>query len=228
MLISQSSGSGIPSDALGSLGDRYFDTVAQRWYLKRWVGQFSGTDRVEGAAFALSGSAPLRYDIRIKKFSSGTLLDQLVSNGITPNGMRIVTDDTYMYIGINSTGYTYAHGGLVIGKWLNISVTADGKNIKVFINGEQKFSVVDTTIPLLYGSGWVRAGDRSGSETSLHLCGGISVTQLDTSIKLLDWRFDAGSGTTIRDTSPSANNGTLTDGTPTNFWYQSWVPMDLL
>lgn len=224
LMASTLSGSGIPADALGNLGDRYFDTTAQMWYLKRWVGNFRGIDRVEGMALASSGTtAPLRFDVVASRNGAA---NNLIGNGTTSAGARLVVSQTNI-VAANDAIVASGVNTVPNGIFAKFSLIVDGTILSAQINGVQAGGTASGNANL-YGLGWMRSGDRSGSEGQDFKLASAKAVRLDTMQTLLDWRYDDGSGITIRDYSPQANNGTLTDSTPTGFWLATWVPMNLL
>lgn len=224
------SGSGIPLDASGNLGDRYYDITASRWYLKRWVGNFSGIDTIVGPAIlGVVQNQEFSMECMLKADPSITIYRHVVSNAAsTIAGMLNIGinspatsfgSDHYGFEGPIITSsldvwhkleYTGMHNGT---SWVE-TVTVDGvSNSKTAVGA---FSVGTTTLV-------------GGLATSVRAwLGKICNVRLSGNGKILNWKIDEGSGIAISDASGNGNNGTLTDGAPTDFWYQAWVPMDLL
>lgn len=226
------SGSGVPADALGNLGDRYYDTAAGRWYLKRWVANREGAgdsilfpinlfpsvgdfefsvmarrDNVPNGGIRLASSNPNGSNAFGFAIGSGSTQHSMLlrSSAGTPQSTAVATstDTLWHLLGAKRIG-------------LALTVQVDGVNVGT--------SVADTSAwsPLLTETGTRCLYTPDTASLSIKCCN-LRLTGPGGSIIA---PLNEGAGTTI--TNQAGANGTLIDGTPTNFWYQAWVPMDLL
>lgn len=228
--IAQSSGSGIPADALGNLGDRYFDTAASRWYLKRWVGNFSGVDYVSIASMGAGTGIVVASCLFYSDGVADGIERRVISNADAGTGFRfsiLNCTPKPLISGIGGVGFTegFVGSAIPIG-WHRVSMTFRVGGVDVYIDGVSVGFLNAPSVtsgPSLAGSRELRLGRESienfkGCDFSVSI-DGAAFTKLPTS---------EGAGTSIKDVSGAGRNGTLTDGSPTNFWYQAWVPMDLM
>lgn len=223
-------GSGVPADALGNLGDRYFDTAAQRWYLKRWVANFSGPDSVSVAGIPIIGANNWTFEALIWLDPSTTDWSTIFSGSdVAAHGSTMlraqsnnrITTDYYGYqgafvdIGRKSAWYKVIASGTYDGATLADSVSIVGV-------GTKNSSV--TRSDRLPGNGLHLGPPSGGTQFVGRMCN----VKASGSGYVLHLPIDDGAGTAVRDVSGGNHQGTVTDGSPTTFWIQSWVPMDLL
>lgn len=228
MLIPQSSGVGIPVDALGSLGDRYFDTAAGRWYLKRWVGYFNGFDQ------ALPQTEP---DLTSELFVAATFktAESFARGYIDILGremsfkVRTDMDGVLQLLLGNGSSWGSINGNVVstiaalsTSTWYRLSIDAKSHpgSVIATVNGEIAF---DAPFSLTIGGSAVnkfRIGGVTDSPWSRPICNVLYCGSR--------WDIDDGSGYTLRDSSGRRNDCVVSDEAPTGFWLQTWVPMDLL
>ena len=220
---------GVPGDALGNLGDRYFDTTAQRWYLKRWVANREGVgDSILFPINLFPSVGDFDFSVRVRR---GNLQDGSLRIYSTPansigaiflipsssqfhSALLFSSDQTQQYA-LNSSDYN--------ADWHTIGARRVSNALHTLVDGVIVSTIADT-------SGW--SPDISTPSTRCL----FTANTASLSIKCCDLRLigpggsiiaplNEGAGTTI--TNRAGANGTLTDGTPTNFWVQTWVPMDL-
>lgn len=232
MLIPQSSGSGIPADALGNLGDRYFDTAAQRWYLKRWVANREGVG--DSILF------PINLFPSVGDFEFSTLVrrdnqidDFFLFGATSPDGGKVFhfridpTNKPQILLrnGADSAAqYVVTSSSAIDGNWRRIGAKRVGSALTLTVDGSIVGTIADTSgwTPSLTQTGTYILRANASSAVPIKSCE-VKFTGPGGSIIA---PFNEGTGTTI--SNQAGANGTLTDETPMNFWYQAWVPMDLL
>ena len=97
---------GVPADALGNLGDRYYDTTAGRWYLKRWVANFSGPDSVSVAGIPIIGANNWTFEALIWLDPSTTDWSTIFSgNNVSVGGSTMLRAQSNNNIVIDYYGY---------------------------------------------------------------------------------------------------------------------------
>lgn len=228
--FAQLDGYGVPDDGLGNLGDRYYDIGAGRWYLKRWVGNFNGTDNVKCPPIIgvnqnedFTFEALFRPDPAIGNYK---FIVHNNTNVTLPGGIGIGTLGSNTLAGIEHYGTNTCNitpvsagvwhriayrGRYASGAWYD-ELTIDG-----VIRTQSVANAFAQANVLMIGS-------TVGRQWLGQICN-VQAAGNSTSLKL---PFEDGAGAFVKDVSGNGNNGTLTDGAPTTFWYQSWVPMDLL
>lgn len=223
------SGSGVPADALGNLGDRYYDTTAQRWYLKRWVGNFSGTapyDNIFLNKPIIGGGTAWALSFLFKATVGGNYQRLFgTSQTVTYGNTQITQSGTTAGIAIGSMNYgdEVTSANRFDGVWHSVSATYNGSSAYsitvdgVTVSAARKYAAIVAT--KFY------AGNSDLDPSFVGQMCKIYGTGYGNTLK---WNVNEGSGTVINDASGNGNNGTLSDGSPTTFWIQAWVPMDLL
>lgn len=226
-------GSGVPSDASGNLGDRYFDTTAQRWYLKRWVANREGVgDKIIFPINLFPSVGDFDFEMLVRMDIVQAI--QMMFAATSPSA-----SDTFNFRTESTTGkisgslrtaaslsqyFILDPASRVDAGWIKIGMRRVGFVFSLLINGLVVVSNASTSAwsPVTTNPGTAVLTTTSGATESLKACN-VKLTGPGGSIIA---PLNEGAGTTI--TNQAGANGTLTDGTPTNFWYQAWVPMDLL
>lgn len=223
-------GPGAPPDSFGALGDYYYDTTADRWYLKRWVANREGDG--DGILFPInlfpsvgdfSFEALLRSSLtqRVNLADSKPTASRNVGIAIGANYAITTTlrnSSGAVQYSTTSTTTTWVDG------WVPVKVTRISGAVEISVNGTVVGSIASTPAwsPSLVEASTGILAQLDFSAGPLKACN-IKYTCPGGSIIAT---LNEGSGTVI--TNQAGANGTLTDGTPANFWYQSWVPTDLL
>ena len=225
----QLKGNGVPNDASGKLGDTYLNVADNRMYFKRWVGNFSGIDTVVGPAIlGVVQNQEFSMDCMFKADPAITTFKFVVSNNANQTSGMV-------NVGVNSPVTKFGSDHYGIGGQFVSGVSIDSWHSLKYTGIHNGTSWIETvTVDGISQSGSTSGGFVAGTTTRL---GGLEIRQWLGKIcnvrlvgngKILNWKIDEGSGTFISDASGNGNNGTLTDSSPTTFWSQSWVPMDLI
>lgn len=224
------SGSGVPADALGNLGDRYFDTAAQRWYLKRWVGNFAGIDYINGPSL---GSGDGVVDLTMLVYYDGNSTNQrLIGNTVNASGFRMGMWSGKLHPligGVGSIGYAEGDVGTTLSVgWHKIRGYYRAGGVDCYVDGSLVGSLAAASAPgaNLAGSRTVAIGDFGVDSTMSFKAANVSISAGGATKG--QWSISEGAGATIVDSSGAGNNGVLSDNSPATFWLQTWVPMDLL
>lgn len=223
--FAQLDGYGIPADGLGNLGDRYYDIGARRWYLKRWVGNFSGFDYLTVAKSIIGASGDFQLSATMKLSSSvGSSNPTIFGSGASPtNTLVLIRPNSKVALRLARLG-TADVGNLAVypgATWFNLVMYRTGATIGFKINSLD----TPTVDPANYVAGTMTTlGQTIDNIDPFIACNFKGVGQGNA----FNIPIDDGSGVTARDTSGNGNDGTVTDGSPATFWLQSWVPMDLL
>ena len=235
-------GSGVPSDSLGELGNYYYDSSANRWYLKRWVANPKGLDTITVMApsFVVAEAHSVELLFRVQggyvasQFkprlyrcltSSAQPVEHFLLNGPTP------MHEVYAEVCSDTSGNTNLICGKVVtdGSWHKYRIQRIGDVFATYTDGvlsQQKTLsgwTCGTYVPdrMVFGDAYgIPAG-----QTGLQIA---NIVVTNTSAPRCTLRLDEGSGTVAYDTSGAGNNGTIADNTPATFWQAAWVPMDLL
>lgn len=233
-------GPGEPPDSFGALGDYYYDTTADRWYLKRWVGNPRGQDiiTVNAPAAALKEEHSVEFLFRTQgAYTASAFKPFLYRNGISAsqasyqillNGPASPLYEIYAE-GLGVGSYNVFGKAVFDGAWHAVKGVIEGTSYKLFIDGVQtgptqslaSFTPAYTATKMFFG-------DISGlgaNQTGLQMAN-IKVIRQGSPVCTL--ALDDGTGLTAADSSGAGNNGVITDNAPTTFWYQAWVPTDLL
>jgi len=132
----------------------------------------------------------------------------------------------------------YVEDKVIPGEWIDLVATVDSsKNIRLYKNGVLRNVFLASSLTLANGTAPVRIGRGASSAGSSYFKGSVNGVKMwgrvlsEAEIKDLhnknapvtvgkvgDFAIDEGSGTTITDSSTTANNGTLTGGT----WITGW------
>lgn len=219
-------GSGAPADALGNLSDRYYDTVAQRYYIKRYVGNFNNDNVLINTPF-IGGDTDWRLSFLLaaplgtgnQRFV-GQSMGSYVANEITVDQF---TTNPQIRFGQTSGASVIAAGG-VDGLWHRVDVSRAGTTHAMSVDGVFIGTMTIGTGILVVPTQFV-VGNGTGGTYAVCKIANLTATRGANRINL---PFDDGTGTAVRDISGNGNTGTLTDGTPATFWLQTWVPEDLL
>jgi hypothetical protein len=139
--------------------------------------------------------------------------------------MFIGAGQNYHQISLNSSASVFQYG-----------ISSSGTDTAWHKLGAQRVGGVLTTLvdevitnTLASTPAWTPSTTQTGTQCL------FTANTASLSIKCCDLRLtgpggsiiaplDEGTGTTIN--NQSGANGTLTDGSPTNFWYAAWVPLD--
>ena len=215
-------GSGVPSDSLGELGNYYYDSSANRWYLKRWVGNFDGTD------VALPSSEPPIGSYFIARAVFKTQASMGSSSRVDIMGrelsFKLRTSANYLSL-LLGTGSAWNFNSELVGlsdlTWYRVEVdtlTELGR-LKINLNGTEIMNVVH--------------GKAVGASESKFRIGTVTNSTVSRPIAFAEycgsrWRINEGSGTVLADESGLGRPCSVGDAAPTTFWAQAWVPMDLL
>lgn len=225
------SGSGIPSDALGNLGDRYFDTTAQRWYLKRWVGNREGSG--DGILFPVNlfpsvGNFDFSMLVRRDNVPDGQLIFAASSPDIfSAFNFRLDVGVQAHSVSLRSSAGAsqyFLSSPSTDTQWHKLGCGRVGSALYISTDNNVNSIVADTSSwsPSLTQSGTRVLSTTNSASLSIKACN-VKLTAPGGAITAA---LDDGAGSMI--SNATGPNGTLTDASPTNFWYVSWVPMDLL
>ena len=222
-------GSGVPSDSLGELGNYYYDSSANRWYLKRWCGRQSGVSDVVAIPKAIRTSYGDFYLKFLINASASTGKQDIFVDGYagTWNGFR-----AHINIGTAGSPYTIraslrntsgeqfgvSSSAIASYVWTKVEISVAAGVLSIIVNSGTPMSVAC--------DGWTPSNANASRFFTTNSNSIIMIADAVSSIFSLP--YSDGSGTTVRDASGNGNNGTLSDEAPTDFWAASWVPMDLL
>lgn len=217
------SGSGVPADALGNLGDRYYDTAAGRWYLKRWVGNFNN-DRCVLNDILFGGNADWDLSFLVNGLNVGVdqrFVGQQLTGGA---GTTLITaSGSIAFCAI----WGFVNPAIIINAmdstWHKLRFRRTGNFFESWKDGVPGSSGTNTNATV--AATLLVFGDGAGGPGSTSKMANFSITGYGKSLR---WNFDEGSGLVATDSSGGGRNGKITDNAPTNFWLQAWVPMDLL
>lgn len=222
--FAQLDGYGIPADGLGNLGDRYYDIGAGRWYLKRWVGNFIN-DTAICQTPVIGGNVDWEASFLFNAMpgvNNQRFIGQNNSNYIAGEfNVDQLTTTATMRVGL-SGGVALIKANALDGNWHKVEIWRRSRKLGFAFDGTlvANDTTIRTTLDavnLCFGTG------TSGGRSTMKCCNFLGSREgIETRIL-----FDEGSGAIAND-SIGNNNGVITDGTPISFWYQSWVPMDLL
>lgn len=228
--FAQLDGYGVPADGLGNLGDRYYDIGAGRWYLKRWVGNFSGFDYVSVQSMGTGAGIVVASCL----FYCDGVIDgverRVISNTDSGTGFRLSVMNCKpraLISGPRGAGFTENMVGseMSIG-WHKISMTFRVGGVDVYVDG------IKTGVLNAPGvtNGASLSGGRElhiGRQLTENFKGSNFFVSID-GVTFSSLTSNEGEGLILKDSSFFRRDGVLNDGSPENFWYQSWVPMDLL
>ena len=217
------SGSGVPADALGNLGDRYYDTATGRWYLKRWVGNFDGSDvAIPSSEPPLGSGFIARAVFKTQAAMGSSGLVDIMGRELS---FKLRTSASYLSL-LLGTGAGWGFNSSTIfnlfdSTWYRVEIdtlTVPG-TLKIKLNGTEILNVAHGT-----AIGPSASGFRIGTVTNPSNIRPTALVEFGGS----RWAMGEGFGTTLVDSSGLGRNCTVTDAIPATFWAQTWVPMDLL
>lgn len=228
----QLQGNGVPNDATGKLGDTYLNVADNRLYLKRWVANREGAgDKIIFPInlFPTVGdfdfSVVVRRDNQIDDYFAfaTTSPDQLKTMQFRINPQNKIELILRESVG-GAAQFIATASSSIDGSWRKIGTKRVGSVATVSVDNVVVGTISDS-------SAWSPSISQTGTfALKAHSASAISIKCYNLNLtgpggKIIS-PLNEGTGTTI--TNQAGANGTLTDGTPTNFWYQAWVPMDLL
>lgn len=227
----QLQGNGVPNDATGKLGDTYLNVADNRLYLKRWVANREGSgdsilfpinlfpsvgdfdismltrlDNTPDSRLWLVAAAPGEYSVFNLYYEGGQTIHNCILRKF-------------------DTSAQFSQGSSVTNNaWHRVGARRIDGTLIVYRDNTNFISGINTSAwdPSLVQTGTYILKTPQSLSLSMKACD-IKITSPGG--KIIS-PLNEGTGTTI--TNQAGANGTLTDGTPANFWYQSWVPMDLL
>ncbi|MCB9235167.1 MAG: LamG domain-containing protein [Bacteroidia bacterium] len=207
---------------------------------------FDGSDDYVSAPNPLSSVTQLSLACWTKFDSAGTN-GNLIGDWMGGNGKYLLRYDTYLgnhSIAINISGTT--NSGMIsfplthsdFGKWMFITFTYDGSNMKLYQNAVLKSSAASSLGNIVAGSQIITMGTEENynfgqshpqnptlngflDEVSVwsvalsdaEILDAMNCSLLGNETGLLGfWNFEEGSGTTTNDQTANGNNGTLTNG----------------
>ena len=221
------SGSGVPSDALGNLGDLYLDTSTGRRYLKRWVGNFDGADSVSAPGPICANDCDWTIDI-VAFFASasatyGSVLQFNMPSPLT-GGLSVQRNgnaNTIAFInpGVGAVLSTTAQ--VVNNAWHKLSFRKTAATREIVVDGVSASGSASSSVaPDAFVLG------KGGNAQSV--IGKVASLRVTSQVSNLLWGFSEGCGESVADATGNGNVGTVSDGSPASFWLLTWVPMDLL
>ena len=222
--FAQLDGYGIPDDGLGNLGDRYYDIGAGRWYLKRWVGNFIN-DTAICPTPVIGGNDDWEATV-IFKANIGAVNQRFIAQNNSSYtageyNMDQLTSTTTLRIG-STGGFSLFYDNLLDGTWKKIKLWRrsglHGAEIGGVVKQTSNSITLLSPVNLSFGTG-------TGGGRSTMSIAGFRGSRLGVDTLL---SFEEGTGSVVIDRSNNGNNAIVSDGTPTTFWAQAWVPMDLL
>ena len=221
-IVKPLSGSGVPADALGVLGQTYYNTITGKWYLKRWVGNCNNDSVIVNSPF-IGGNEDWSCSFLFKA-ATGKNNQRFVSQG---NGGFISGE--YNIDQMNTTP------GLRFGATYGFSLIFDNildgvtwhKLEADRVNGIHSATVdgvtqTDVKIRTLLVPTFLACGVGTGGGTSICMIADFVGNRGSNRVSL---PFDEGSGAIAYDRTGNGNNGIISDGSPYTFWTQTWVPI---
>jgi len=223
-------GTGSPPDSLGNLGDVAYSTTLSTWYEKRWVGNREGVG--DGILFPINlfpSVGDFDFECMVRRDSVPNGRAFLVASSPDVNNafhFRIENGATIHDISLRSSAGVNQYltsGNSTDTAWHKLGARRVGNVLTALVDG-----VVASTVPGT--SGWTPALTQTGTSVFSSVRSTASTSIKACNFRLtapggtITARLDEGAGTVI--TNTTGPNGTLTDASPTNFWYQAWVPME--
>lgn len=224
--IARVSSDTVPPDASGVIGDVTFVTSESLWYEKRWVANREGAgDSILFPINLLPSVGDFDFSVRVRFDNPvNASFITLASGdpwGANSNYNFSVPSPTLPSINFRGTSPVY---GTTVSStaWVTIRATGVAGVVKIYQNGVETGSgtsagqtiVANTGARCLWSPDGALAQSIKACDIRLTGPGGSIIAPLNE-----------GTGTVI--TNQAGANGTLTDGSPTNFWYAAWVPMDV-
>lgn len=219
----QYEGVGAPSELMGNIGDRYFDTSTGIWFVNRVVGRVNGNDQI---------NIPSKTVIEAKSsiscnFKTSNTFNTDTNSDIFGNEMVMKIRSALGRVVI-LIGNSVASGWVVSGEaitpilsnntWYNIRVDIDNIAgvITAYVNGNKTYEKTGQSISTSKG------GFRFGS---------IDMTPFGTLMCNCKYNdvflpINEGVGSTLRNEMGS-EIGAVVDASPVGFWTDSWVPINL-
>lgn len=218
-------GSGVPSDSLGELGNYYYDSSANRWYLKRWVVQdISGfTDLVTFPVPATHNGLAAPFSIEFVAYNTYTTNSNMIKSGrLEVNSRSVALNAIYIELKNDGGGVQTTCDAAAPGlAWNKIRVAYDATNgLSVYVNGVSVAAVPTPTWNVTTPATNVVVLSPVGGYGSKY----CSLSVSDINGKKIDAPLDDGSGLIARNLSWGGDGVLTTAGV----WAASWVPMDLL
>ena len=213
---------GVPPDTDGSIGDKAIDTTTKIVYKKRGVANREGAgDSILFPINLFPSVGDFDFSVRVR--TSLPITPRLTIASSDPWPLESFNIDPTDILVLSFPGASTAFGGGVAisdGKWHTLRGSMYGGMLRIFVDGVQ-----NTSSSSAGATGSARTGMRclwspDGSQSQSIKCCDLRLTGPGGSIIA---PLDEGTGTTI--TNQAGANGTLTDGSPTNFWYAAWVPL---
>jgi len=213
----------LPDDAVGALGDGVY--FSGQVYRKRWVGNREGIG--DGILFPINlfpsvGDFDFNCMVRLDNMQNGRLY--LV--GVVPNStcaeMNLDSGLTSHNLALRASGGSPQYNAVSTGTdtaWHKLGARRVGNVLTTLVDGVVTATVADTSgwTPLLSTTTTILSSPNTAS-LSIKACN----FRLSAPGGTITARLDEGAGTVINNSTGA--NGTLTDASPANFWYQSWVP----
>lgn len=216
------SGDGVPSVALGSLNDRYFDNLSNIWYVKRYLGYFNGMDNVMvNGLSTINSQCSISIVFQCNSYMLGGGNTDLFGNELVCK-LRTKSGRVQILIG-NADGNAWSVMGvdctpaLNLDQWYTLRLDIDMPNVRVILNGELTYNVTGQAISTS------KTGFRFGYIDMIPNVTKICNCKYDDQLIPLNEGYGA---------SMSNSNGcvvaSLNDGTPNDFWQIDWVPMSMV